>query len=62
MVAWAILASSPKYLAAQMGHVDANTTARVYVKLLKEGVRLDREETLRRLHAAHRGGSYRLLT
>ena len=38
-----------------MGHADANTTVRVYAKLLKEGVRLDREETLRRLHAAYRG-------
>ncbi len=50
-----LLGEFPLYVAAQMGHADANTTMRVYAKLLKEGVRLDREETLWGLHAAHRG-------
>ncbi len=54
MAAWGLLGEFPLYVAAQMGHADANTTMRVYAKLLKEGVRLDREETLRMLYAAYR--------
>ncbi len=62
MAAWGLLGEFPLYVAAQMGHADANTTMR-YAKLLKEGVRLNREETLRRLHAVHTAGrSCRLLT
>jgi len=55
MAAWGLLGEFPLYVAQQMGHADATTTHRVYAKLLREGVRLDREETLRRLYAAFKG-------
>src|SRR5216684_3234977 len=50
MAAWGLLGEFPLYVAAQMGHADANTTRRVYAKLLDEGVRLNREETLKLLY------------
>jgi len=41
------------YVAQLMGHADATTTLRVYARLMQEGVRLDREETLRALYDAY---------
>ncbi len=55
MAAWGLLGEFLLYVAQQMGHADANTTNRVYAKLMKEGVRLDREETLKALYAAYKG-------
>lgn len=53
MAAWGILGEFPLYVAQQMGHADATTTLRVYARLMQEGVRLDREETLRALYDAY---------
>lgn len=55
MAAWGLLGEFPLYVAQQMGHADANTTNRVYAKLLREGVRLEKEDTLRRFYAAYKG-------
>ena len=53
MAAWGILGEFPLYVAQQMGHSDATTTLRVYARLMQEGVRLDREETLGALYDAY---------
>jgi integrase len=55
MAAWGLLGEFPLYVAQQMGHADANTTNRVYARLMREGVRLDQKDTLGRLYAAYKG-------
>ncbi|HXF81400.1 MAG TPA: site-specific integrase [bacterium] len=59
MAAWGLLGEFPLYVASQMGHADATTTMRVYARLMREGVRLDKEATLRALYAAYRGEAVR---